>query len=206
MNTKVILASASPRRRELLHQVGLEPEIIPSQIEEIITCEEPEQIVKELSRQKAERVADKLSWMTETAHGDDKSQIVVLGADTVVAVNGKILGKPATKEEAVQMIALLQGRAHQVYTGVTMIFGAEGERLTFAERTDVHVCSMSQEQMERYVMTGEPMDKAGAYGIQGCFAAFILGIEGDYNNVVGLPVGRVCRELMARGWEVWNSQ
>ena len=206
MNTKVILASASPRRRELLHQVGLEPEIIPSQIEEIITCEEPEQIVKELSRQKAERVADKLFWMTETAHGDDKSQIVVLGADTVVAVNGKILGKPATKEEAVQMIALLQGRAHQVYTGVTMIFGAEGERLTFAERTDVHVCSMSQEQMERYVMTGEPMDKAGAYGIQGCFAAFILGIEGDYNNVVGLPVGRVCRELMARGWEVWNSQ
>lgn len=202
MNTKIILASESPRRKELLCQVGLEPEVIPSQIEEVITSEKPERIVKELSRQKAEQVAKELSQRS-AAEGMDRSHTVILGADTVVAVDGRILGKPATEEAAVQMIELLQGRGHQVYTGVTMIFGADGERLTFAERTDVHVCSMSQEQIESYVATGEPMDKAGAYGIQGRFAAFILGIEGDYNNVVGLPVGRVCRELAARGWQAF---
>ena len=121
----------------------------------------------------------------------------------MVAVEGRILGKPDSKEEAVRMITLLQGRAHQVYTGVTMIFRKDGECLTFAERTDVHVCPMSQEQVIAYVETKEPMDKAGAYGIQGRFAVYIQGIEGDYNNVVGLPLGRVCRELMKRGFQIF---
>ena len=86
---------------------------------------------------------------------------------------------------------------------MTMIFVHSGEQITFAERTNVHVCAMNQEQRKAYVATGEPMDKAGAYGIQGYFAVYIKGIEGDYNNVVGMPVGRVCRELMARGWKLF---
>lgn len=195
MGGSIILASASPRRRELLRQVGLMPEVIPSGVEEVAAGREPGEIVKELSRQKAEDVF--------LACGNREGSLVVIGADTVVSVDGKILGKPGSKAEAKQMIGLLQGREHQVYTGVTMIFGPSGERLTFAERTDVHVRMMSREQIARYVATGEPMDKAGTYGIQGYFAAFIEGIRGDYNNVVGLPVERVCRELMGRGWKLF---
>ena len=175
-----------------------------------------EEVVRELSRQRAEEAVGELSRQgAEEAVGELSRQrvrercaagsfpAVVIGADTVVAVEGRILGKPDSKEEAVRMITLLQGRAHQVYTGVTMIFRKDGECLTFAERTDVHVCPMSQEQVIAYVETKEPMDKAGAYGIQGRFAVYIQGIEGDYNNVVGLPLGRVCRELMKRGFQIF---
>ncbi len=197
MNGTLILASASPRRQELLRQVGLEPEIIPSQVEEVIACSSPSQAVQELSLQKAEDVASRC--------GRRGTPVVVIGADTVVAADGKILGKPRTESEAVQMIGFLQGREHQVYTGVTMIFDSPAQKLTFAIRTDVQVRPMAREQILRYVATGEPMDKAGAYGIQGYFAAFIEGIRGDYNNVVGLPVERVCRELLARGWELFQA-
>ena len=129
---------------------------------------------------------------------------MVVGADTVVAFDGKILGKPKDKEDAVRMIRMLQGHIHQVYTGVTLVFCGKlsGEsvsvvdKITFAEKTDVHVCPMTEEQIRAYVETGEPMDKAGAYGIQGYFAAWVQGISGDYNNVVGLPVGRVYRTML----------
>lgn len=190
---RCILASASPRRRELLRQVGLEPEVVPSHVEEVVTSAEPARIVMELSAQKAEDVAVQFGF----AGGDVVP--VILGADTIVTIDGAILGKPRTEEEAAETIGRLQGRDHQVYTGVTMIFGDTGERLSFAECTDVHVYPMTPEQIGRYVATGDPMDKAGAYGIQGCFAAYVRGIDGDYNNVVGLPVGRVCQELAARG-------
>lgn len=189
MNRTIILASASPRRRELLHQVGLRPEIVPSCVEEVITSTEPDQVVMELSAQKAADVAAKYRGQAA----------VVIGADTVVAADGAILGKPKTEEEAVRMIEMLQGRTHQVYTGVTMIFTDTGEQVTFAEKTEVHVYPMTESEISRYVSTGEPMDKAGAYGIQGYFAAYIEGISGDYNNVVGLPVGRVCLELRRHG-------
>lgn len=185
MKRQVILASASPRRRELLHQVGIEPEIVPSHVEEVITSTEPDQVVMELSAQKARDVAA----------GYQGQDVVVIGADTVVAVDGEILGKPVDREDAVRMITMLAGRSHQVYTGVTLVYGQTGKTVTFAEETDVHVYPMTREQVERYVDTGEPMDKAGAYGIQGCFAAYIQGIHGDYTNVVGLPVGRVCQTL-----------
>lgn len=188
---KIILASASPRRRELLHQVGIWPEIVPSHVEERITKTQPDQVVMELSAQKAEDVASGLERKKDEG-------IVVIGSDTVVAVDGQILGKPHDESDAIRMIELLQGRVHQVYTGVTMIFTDSGERVTFAEKTDVHVYPMNRDQIEGYVATGEPMDKAGAYGIQGYFAAYIEGISGDYNNVVGLPVGRVCQELYKR--------
>ena len=188
MDIKVILASASPRRLELLRQVGIEPVVEPSHVDEAITSTEPDKAVMELSAQKAEDIA--------VLHAGEDA--VVIGADTVVAADGEILGKPSNREDAVRMLTLLQGRAHQVYTGVTLVFcGGKPRTVTFAERTDVFVCPMSRAQIEAYVDTGEPMDKAGAYGIQGCFAAWVEGISGDYNNVVGLPVGRVCRELAA---------
>lgn len=191
---KLILASASPRRRELLMQVGIVPVVEPSHVDEVITSTEPDQVVMELSRQKAEDIA--------ALHCGEN--VTVVGADTVVAIDGMILGKPKDREDAVSMIGRLQGRKHQVYTGVTICFvddgaSADGGRVvTFAEKTDVHVYPMTREQIEDYVDTGEPMDKAGAYGIQGRFAAYVKGIEGDYNNVVGLPVGRLCQELFAR--------
>lgn len=188
---RVILASASPRRRELLMQVGIVPEIIPSDVEETVSSTKPEEVVLELSAQKAEAVA--AQTLKEHVH------TVVLGADTVVAADGEILGKPRDEQDAVRMLSMLQGRTHQVYTGVAMIFGETGERVTFTEKTDVTVYPMTEEQIRQYVATKEPMDKAGAYGIQGAFAAYIKGISGDYNNVVGLPVGRVCQELFARG-------
>lgn len=171
-----------------MRQVGIEPRVEPSRMEEIITGTEPEQVVMELSAQKA----------ADVAAGYRGQDVVIIGADTVVAADGQILGKPRDREDAVRILTMLAGRSHQVYTGVTLVYGKTGEQKTFAEETRVEVCPMTEEQIREYVDTGEPMDKAGAYGIQGAFAAYIRGICGDYNNVVGLPVGRVCQELMAQ--------
>ena len=181
----IILASASPRRFDLLSQIGITPVVLPCTAEEHMEGGTPEEIVKNLSRQKAEAVAE------DFRHGE-----VVIGADTVVTVDGKILGKPATHEEAAEMIRLLSGRTHQVYTGVTLILcGEEKTRRSFAAKTDVHVTKMTDAEIEMYAESDEPMDKAGAYGIQGTFAAFVEGIDGEYANVVGLPLARLHREL-----------
>lgn len=199
-NTRIILASASPRRIELMRQVGIKAEIVPSQIVEKAASKEPEEVVKELARQKAEDVAARIiEECGKNGKHKDKPDIVVIGADTVVSAEGNILGKPASKAEAESMIKMLQGKTHQVYTGVAIYFGDSGQWKVFVESTDVFVCPIDEDCIRQYVETGEPMDKAGAYGIQGLFAAFICRIEGDYNNVVGLPIGRVCRELMAAG-------
>ena len=201
MNKKIILASASPRRRELLTQIGLDFDIVVSETEEKITSTEPAKVVEELSAQKAEAVWEKLvSDICDAAQECRESTMagsVVLGADTVVACDGKILGKPVDIENATRMLRMLQGRGHEVYTGVTIIYEENGERktLTFHEKTIVHFYPMTDAQIREYVATGDPMDKAGSYGIQGFCARYIRGIEGDYNNVVGLPVGRVYQEL-----------
>ncbi len=228
MNKKIILASASPRRRELLTQIGLDFEVVVSETEEKITSTEPAKVVEELSAQKAEAVWEKLCSMTASqgsvtnaerldegsgvSRTDEGSEVfepeqtsgettmtdtLVLGADTVVACDGKILGKPADTEAAAAMLTMLQGRGHEVYTGVTILYEQNGERktLTFHEKTIVHFYPMTDAQIREYVATGDPMDKAGSYGIQGFCARYIRGIEGDYNNVVGLPVGRVYQEL-----------
>ncbi|MBE5977603.1 MAG: septum formation protein Maf [Paenibacillaceae bacterium] len=183
---KIVLASASPRRRELLNQISLNPVIEPSTVVEVITTRVPEDAVMELSLQKAEDVAR-----------HQQPGTIVIGADTVVAAEGKILGKPGSHQEAYEMIESFQGKTHQVFTGVTLIYcGKNGTIVrSFAERTDVHVYPMTPEEIRLYAEDEEPMDKAGAYGIQGRFAAFIKGIDGDYSNVVGLPVGRVYQEL-----------
>ena len=189
---KIILASQSPRRRELLTQIGLDYQVIPSTVEEVITETDPKLVVQELSRQKAEDVAGSVLR--------DREGILVIGADTVVSYQGQILGKPVDTDDAVRMLSMLQGNAHSVFTGVTLIRrGPEEEwQVTFAEETRVHMYPMTGEDIRWYVGTGEPMDKAGAYGIQGLCARFVEKIEGDYNNVVGLPVGKIWQELKKR--------
>lgn len=192
---KLYLASASPRRKELLKQIGLSFKTMPSTVEEKITKTEPGEVVEELSYQKAVDVCGKLI-------SEGKEDFVVIGADTVVSCWGEILGKPKDKEDAVRMLGRLQGGSHQVYTGVTLAWKSQGVSpmyFTFSECTDVTMYAMSEEEIRRYVDSGEPMDKAGAYAIQGLCAAYIQGICGDYNNVVGLPVGRVYQELKNRG-------
>ena len=188
MNKKIILASASPRRRELLTQIGLDFDVVVSETEEKINSTEPAKVVEELSAQKAEAVWEKLAESgvcdPEQKSGETTmTDTLVLGADTV--------------EAAAAMLTMLQGRGHEVYTGVTILYEENGERkmLTFHEKTTVHFYPMTDAQIREYVATGDPMDKAGAYGIQGFCARYIRGIEGDYNNVVGLPVGRVYQEL-----------
>lgn len=184
---KIILASGSPRRKELLTQIGITYEIQKAEGEEVITSTVPTEVVKELSLQKAQEVAG-------CCDGD-----VIIGADTVVAAEGEILGKPVDRADAIRMIRMIQGRDHEVITGVSVILKECGRVISFAEVTKVHVFPMTEAQIEAYVDTLEPMDKAGAYGIQGKFAAYVSGIEGDYNNVVGLPIGRLYQEVLAAG-------
>lgn len=189
---RLILASASPRRIQLLHQIGLTAEVIPSHTEEKISSENPEEVVQALARQKAEDVYARL--LSEGNVGD---ATVVIGADTVVSVDNHILGKPRTHEEAAEMIASLSGRTHQVYTGVAVI--TPKENLSFAEMAAVTVYPLSPAELRSYAESEEPMDKAGAYGIQGSFGKFVKGIQGDYNAIVGLPVARLYQELKSMG-------
>lgn len=183
---RFVLASASPRRKELLTQVGIRFEVVTSSVEEKVTGSVPSEVVCELSKQKACDVFPQ-------TEGD----VVVIGADTVVSVEGRILGKPHNGEHAAEMLRSISGKSHSVFTGVTLCIRRNGveEILTFAEETKVFVEKLTEADIARYIATKEPMDKAGAYGIQGKFAAYVRGIEGDYNNVVGLPVGRICRTL-----------
>ena len=185
---KIILASASPRRRELLEQIGAVFEVCPSNAEEIMTSGVPGEVVQELSRCKGSDVFERTS-------GD----VLVIGADTVVAFQDSILGKPADAAMARDMLLRLQGNTHQVYTGVTLLLrqGGTVTQKSFYEKTEVVF----------YPMTGEPMDKAGAYGIQGKSAVFVEKIDGDYSNVVGLPLARLYQELKQMGIDIkeWHS-
>jgi len=186
-----ILASASPRRTELLGQAGIKHIVIPSQCPEHTEQSAPAGVVEDLSRQKAGDVSSRYR------EGHPDKDFMVLGSDTVVACDGNILGKPEDEDHAGQMLTRLQGRTHQVYTGVTCIKYKNGMRqiITFHECSDVSVYPMTGDEIAAYIRTGEPMDKAGGYGIQGCFARYIKGIRGDYSNIVGLPIGRLYQEL-----------
>ncbi len=203
---RIVLASASPRRRELLAQIGLEFEVSAGNVQEKILAEQPWWLVEELALQKAEAVSENLQRAGEARDGTRSPDgsleaVLVVGADTVVAVDGHILGKPASPEDAGEMLRMLSGRSHEVYTGVALIYkGLSGQivRKTFYEKTEVVFYPMSEAEIADYVSTGDCMDKAGAYGIQGLCARYIRKISGDYNNVVGLPVGRLYQE--AREW------
>jgi len=179
--SKIILASASPRRKELLAMAGYDFEIKVSHKEEIYHSETPDEIVKELSLLKAKDIAEQV----------EKKNVIIIGADTVVAYDGKILGKPVSKEDAFQMIKSFQGQKHQVYTGVAILkYDLQGNEtiMNQAVKTDVYVNSMTDEEIWNYIEKDNVMDKAGAYGIQSGFAIHIEKIEGDYFNVVGLPI------------------
>lgn len=197
---KIILASASPRRRELLAQIGVAFQVIPSEGEEIITEKMPGEIVKELSYQKAKDVAEtisKLESKTIDLDGEprEREQLLVIGSDTIVAMGQEILGKPQDEKDAFRMLNMLQENTHSVYTGVTVL--ADGGKtlvVQFYEETKVTMYPMSEQEIWDYIATKDPMDKAGSYGIQGICAKFIKEISGDYNNVVGLPVGRLYQE------------
>lgn len=184
---KYILASASPRRKELLAQAGFAFDIIPADIEETISGGTPPEIVMNLARQKALHVSRTLSEETCT----------VIGADTIVVYKDEILGKPSGSGEALDMLSLLSDRTHQVYTGVSLVTGSVRTPAvhTFYEVTDVTFYPISRHDMQDYIATGDPFDKAGAYGIQGPFAIHVKCIKGDYNNVVGLPIARLYHEL-----------
>ena len=192
---KIVLASASPRRRELLSQVGIIFEVKPASGEERITSTEPSKVVEELSCQKAMFTAHAL----EKEQADDLADILVIGADTIVSYEGKILGKPSDPKAAVDMLSMLQGNTHQVYTGVTVLVRESWEVHTFHECTDVIFYPVTQEEITEYVNSKDPMDKAGSYGIQGAWGAYVKGIRGDYNNVVGLPVARLIYETKKLG-------
>ena len=187
---KYILASASPRRKELLTQAGFTFDVCPSGAEEKISGEGPAEIVEGLAALKARDIFAKSLESTE-------EDFTVIGADTVVAYQGEILGKPTDQEEALAMLSMLADRTHQVYTGVCLIRMKDGKKYTrtFHVCTQVTFYPVSREELLSYIRTGDSMDKAGSYGIQGPFAVHVKEIQGDYNNVVGLPIARLYHEL-----------
>lgn len=191
---QIILASGSPRRKEILEQADVDFQIIPSQKEEIVSSSQPDDVVKELSFMKANDIADKLPVNS-----------IIIGADTVVANAGNILGKPKDELEAVNMIMNLQGHSHTVHTGVSIIVKHQNGTLDirqFSEMTKVHIADISKEEAMTYILSGEAMDKAGAYAIQGKFAKYVQKIEGDYYNVVGFPIARFRIEMKRLGFSI----
>lgn len=184
---KIVLASQSPRRRELLGKMGLEFTTKAPEIDETALSGLPaRQLVEALSREKA-------LW----AARQEDPEAIVIGSDTVVVRDGEILGKPASPAQAEEMLASLSGRSHEVCTGITV---CQGDRVVSqVEVTQVTFRHLTPQEIARYVRTGEPMDKAGAYGIQGLGALLVEGIQGDYSAVVGLPVCRLGRMLLDFG-------
>lgn len=195
--SKLILASASPRRKELLKNVGYEFTIEVCDLEEKSDKTKPWELVMDLAKVKAQAIMDM----------HDGEDVIVLGADTIVANGEEILGKPRDLAHAKEMISSLQGKKHQVYTGVCLWWnkGKLKQHLTFYEKTDVEVYPMTEEEIDAYVATKECTDKAGSYAIQGLFSPYIKGIVGDYNNVVGLPVARIYQEIKKLGLVITND-
>ena len=183
---KYILASKSPRRREILEMLGVAFEVVTSDADENSDITDPHQLVEELSLRKGIAVRDAL-----LAQGRDLSDTVIISSDTIVAIDGEILGKPIDEEDARRMLRLYSSREHEVVSGICLI-GKDLQGVTH-EVTKVTFDEMDEETICNYVRAAQPYDKAGAYAIQGLASAYIEGIKGDYFNVVGLPVHRMCR-------------
>ena len=190
-NIPIFLASASPRRKKLLEQAGFSFDVIPSTAEEIRTEDTPDRLAENLAFQKANDIYQKIKKDRE---GQD---FVVIGADTIVYYNDEVLGKPTDEQEAFDMLSMLSDRTHQVYTGVCVIYKSTGGKQIeiFNEKTDVTFYPVTGFELKEYIKTGDPLDKAGAYGIQGPFAVHVREIRGDYNNVVGLPIAKLYQTL-----------
>jgi len=182
----IVLASASPRRRKLLEQLGFELQIVPSSVDETFDHTlAPSEMAKQLAYRKAADIAQ--SHLSR----------IVLGADTIVVVDGSMIAKPDDAEDACKMLARLSGRSHQVWTGVSLIQLDRNLEISFSECTEVQFAPLTSHEIEAYVATGSPLDKAGAYGIQDDWGAvFVSGIKGDYYNVVGLPLHAMYRNLL----------
>lgn len=188
--TRLILASASARRAEILRDAGFSFTVMSSAIDETpIPGESGQDLVQRLADAKAELVAARAV-----------GPAMVVAADTVVLIDGEILGKPRTTEDARHMLTKLSGHVHSVVTGVTVIRLPDAERRSFVETTHVHFGPLSAEELDRYLATEEPSDKAGAYAIQGRAGRYVSRIEGCYFNVVGLPLARLCHSLFELGW------
>lgn len=184
---RLILASGSPRRKEILSYLSIPFEVITSNFEEKIDENKPlEEEIKRLSKEKA-----------NTVFKENKDSIVI-GADTIVTIKNKILGKPKNKEEAYQMLKLLSNKKHAVITGVTII--SEEKTETFASISNVYFNKLTDKEINNYIATGEPMDKAGAYAIQGIGSKFISKIDGDYYAIMGLPINEIYKRLKAFGF------
>ena len=231
MDKRIILASGSPRRKELLEMLGLKFEVMVSNQEESYTSTHPKEIVKELALKKARHVAyevleqaslEKEQELTgeqlkdsEVADAIKNKEVIIIGADTIVVVTGQVLEKPEDETEAFEMIGKLQNNVHQVYTGVALLKksslikeknekndGSDSnstpkwlQRINFVVETKVFVSPMTEDEIWDYIRTGESLDKAGGYGIQGGFAKFIEKIDGDFYNVMGLPVAKLYQEM-----------
>ena len=189
---KIILASASPRRKELMTMASLSFDVIVSDCDETIEYDGPEDMVRKLSLLKAKDVAEKIK-KTET------KQHIVIGADTIVYFQNQILGKPKNEEDAFRMLQAMSGKTHTVYTGVTLIDSASGQTETFCETTKVEFYDVADEDIRAYIATGDPLDKAGSYGVQGRGCFLVKRIEGDYFTVVGLPIAHLLQELAKWG-------
>ena len=201
---ELILASASPRRKELLEQIGLKARILVPQVDESrVSASAPASLTMELAQLKAKDVVARYDWSQGTS-----PRCLVLAADTVVAFQGQMLGKPGDEGEAIGMLQTLQGQTHEVVTGVCLLAAEQGVVQTtsvWAETTRVTFRDLTPAEIAAYVKTGEPYDKAGAYGIQGRAAAFVSGVEGCYFNVVGLPLGSLCQRLNELGLPPWRQ-
>lgn len=187
-NSRIILASKSPRRRHLLEQAGLTVTVMPSDFREAsVDLQEPERYARSLAEGKAQAVARRYphDW--------------VIGADTIVVVGGQVLGKPSSKDEARSMLSRLSGRSHEVYTGWCIHRHIDGYRFSETIRTEVHFKRLTTAEIEWYIRTGEPFDKAGAYAIQGFGGFLVKVIHGSYANVVGLPICEVVDHLLRSG-------
>lgn len=199
-NGRLVLASTSPRRKDLLEALGLQFEIVPSLIEEIIDpAMEPQRLVLGLAKQKTEEVFNRLTAVACV------NRLLVLGADTIVVLDGRYLGKPQDKEEARQMLTKLSGRCHDVFTGVVlMVMELDGSisETESCEKSKVYFRKLAPEEIYAYVETSEPMDKAGAYALQGIGAALVEKIDGSHTNIVGLPIPNVVSLLRERGYAI----
>lgn len=187
---KIILASASPRRKELLELLNVKFKVIPSTIKEITTKKLPNDIVIDLAKQKANDVKSKVN-----------QDCIIISADTIVVLNNKIMGKPKNQDDAFNMLKALQNNTHSVFTGVYIIIRESNifTEYNFYEKTDVTMYKISDENIMNYIKTNEPMDKAGSYAIQGIFSVNIKSIKGEYNNVVGLPIAKLYNFLLKKG-------
>lgn len=183
-----------------MEKIGIDAEIRVSGADEDVDESDPAELVEQLSARKAVSVADEIDSETGAVSGQP---YCVIGADTVVSIDGRILGKPVDEADAHRMLRSLSGRTHQVYTGVTLVISpgkdADCDVISFHEKTDVIFSEMSDEEIDAYIATGDPMDKAGAYGVQSYAAPFVSGMHGDYYNVMGLPACRLYHELKLQG-------